>query len=514
MSSASTASGPGASGGRSLWGRLGDVRQDGWGGAGPGAAVLRLAKRIGAPRLILAGVMITWFIVFAVLVFMRHDRFGSFGFDLGIFDQSIWLHSRGAGFNTVRGMQTLGHHGSFGFFLLVPFYWLGAGPHFLNLFQVAVVVLGGVPVFMAAKRVLGNEWHALIPAIAFVVNGVLQWHFQEMFHPEVIAITPFLCAYVAAQRRRWLPYALFLALAVCWKEDVALAALMLGVLLLWRGQRKVGLLTMLGAAAWFAFVNQALIPLFNSEGAFYGQFFGDLGSSPIEVIGSVITNPGLILERLWEADILWYLWYLAVPFGLLSFLSPGVLLIGLPQILINLLSVNSFTWEYRFHYAALPVLAFTIAMIEGLGKFRRLPTRRFALGLIAVLGLCSVVVIGISPVSTHFRDGHWPLAGNQRQQVMERALTLPGPDDTVSATYGFVPHLTHRHEIYEFPNPWIPYNWGVRNENQRSAESVEWLVVNEWSIGEEDRALVDTIVAGEGWEVVFYEEGVLVAQHR
>ncbi len=499
---------------RSLWARLGGGWRERLDGADPAAAVKRLAKRAGAPRLILAAVMLTWFIVFALLVFMRHDRFSSFGFDLGIFDQSIWLHSRGAGFNTVRGMQTLGHHGSFGYFLLVPFYWLGAGPHFLNIFQVAVVVLGGVPVFMAAKRVLGNEWHALIPALAFVVNAGLQWMLHETFHPEVVAITPFLCAYVAAQRERWLPYALFLALAVCWKEDVALAALMLGVLLLWRGHRKVGLYTMLGAAVWFVFVNQMLIPIFNPEGAFYGQFFGDLGDTPIEVIKSAITDPARILERLWQADILWYLWYLAVPFGLLPFLSPGALLIGLPQILINLLSIQSFTWNFRLHYAALPVLAFTIAMIEGLGKLRRMSMRRFGLGLVGALGLCSMVVLGLSPVSIHYRDGYWPLADNSRQEVMERAVALPGPDDVVSASYRFVAHLTHRHEIFEFPNPWIPYNWGVHDENPRSAESVEWLVVELRSLGEGDRALISEIVSGEGWEVVLDEEDVLVAHRR
>jgi uncharacterized membrane protein len=495
---------------RSLWTRF----IDRWRRAKPASATLELAKRIGAPRLILAWVMLTWFLIFAVLVFMRHDRFGSFGFDLGIFDQSIWLHSRGAGFNTVRGMQTLGHHGSIGFFLLVPFYWLGAGPHFLNLFQVAVVVLGGIPVFMAAKRVLGNEWHALIPALAFVVNAVLQWHFQELFHPEVVAITPFLCAYVAYQRQRWLPYALFLALAISWKEDVAVAALMLGFLLLWRGHRKAGVFTMLGAAAWFVFVTQALIPIFNPEGTFYGQFFGELGDTPVKVIASAFTNPGLFLRRLWEGvPIIKYLFFLAAPYGLLSFLSPGALLIGLPQIFINLLSVNSFTEEFRFHYAAIPVLAFTIAMIEGLGRVRPMPARRFCLGTVAAFGVCAVIVMGISPLSIHYHEGYWPLQDNPRQEIMEQAVSLPGPGDTVTATYRFVPHFTHRHEIFEFPNPWRPFNWGVHDENQRSPESVDWLVADMYSIGEGDQALVEEIVAGEEWEVVLDEGGIVVA-HR
>ena len=66
------------------------------------------------------------------LAALRHDRFGTFGFDLGIYDQAAWLLSRARDpFVTVRGLEAFGHHVNSILFFIAPFYRFGAGPHFL-----------------------------------------------------------------------------------------------------------------------------------------------------------------------------------------------------------------------------------------------------------------------------------------------------------------------------------------------------------------------------------------------
>ena len=42
----------------------------------------------------LAGLIAVWVVVFGVLVWRRHDRYGTLAFDLGIHDQAIWLMAR------------------------------------------------------------------------------------------------------------------------------------------------------------------------------------------------------------------------------------------------------------------------------------------------------------------------------------------------------------------------------------------------------------------------------------
>jgi cytochrome b561 len=62
----------------------------------PGVAGRRwttTAARAG-PVLVLAALLAVFVAAFVRLTWRSHARFGTFGFDLGIFDQGVWLLSR------------------------------------------------------------------------------------------------------------------------------------------------------------------------------------------------------------------------------------------------------------------------------------------------------------------------------------------------------------------------------------------------------------------------------------
>jgi uncharacterized membrane protein len=426
----------------------------GWLRATPGFSHLdRLVSRVGWPTLILAFCMGVWFAFFVTHVGWRHDRFGTFDHDLGIWDQAVWLLSEGKGFNTVRGLEVFAFHVSPALFVLVPFYWLGAGPNFLDAFMVGALVVGAIPVYLASDHYLRNQWHALIVALAFLVNYAGQWMLQETFHPEVVAITPLLFAYLYAVRTRWWPYALWLAFAVAWKEDVAIAAFMLGFILLVRRQVKVGAITMVAAAAWFLLATQVIVPALSPEGGFTEALFGDLGESPTEIAGNAVTDPGLVYDHLETADALGYARDLLASYGFVPLLSPLALLIGLPQALINLLAIHNFFWVTRVHYAALPLAAVTIATIEGVARPRKLAWRRFLLGAVAFGAFATAIGWGVTALSPTYREGFWPLDPAPKGAVYAAAVAVPGADDSVSAAYNLVSHLSHRERVYTFPNP-------------------------------------------------------------
>ena len=85
-------------------------------------------------------------VVFGRLGVQHHDNFGTWSYDMGIYDQGFWLVSRGGqSFMTVRGMDFWGHHLNLIVLAFVPFYWLGAGPSFLYVAQASVLGLGSVP---------------------------------------------------------------------------------------------------------------------------------------------------------------------------------------------------------------------------------------------------------------------------------------------------------------------------------------------------------------------------------
>ena len=80
-----------------------------------------------------------------------------------------------------------------------------------------------------------------------------------------------------------------------------------------------------------------------------------------------------------------------------------------------------------------------------------------------------------------------------------------------------VPHLSQRAEIYSFPNPWRPTNWGVPGAAARSPERVEWLVIDRQVLDAEAAALLQSILNGRAdrgprFRVVLDRADVLVAR--
>ena len=129
-------------------------------------------------------------VVFARLGVQRHDTFGTWAFDLGIYDQGFWLVSRGKSFITVRGIDFWGHHVNLIAFAFAPFYWLGAGPAFLITVQAATLGAGAIPTYLIARDRLRSPWVALAFAGVYLMYAPIQWIAWANFHPEALVVTP------------------------------------------------------------------------------------------------------------------------------------------------------------------------------------------------------------------------------------------------------------------------------------------------------------------------------------
>ncbi|MGH9893700.1 MAG: DUF2079 domain-containing protein, partial [bacterium] len=452
-----------------------------------------------------------FFLMMSRDVLSLHNNFWSFDYDLGIFDQAIWLMSRGEGFVTVRGLDVFGHHGSFAFYLLVPFYWLGAGPNFLNIVMVLSICFAAWILFRYSRELTANGWWALLLALAFLVHYTNSWQVRETFHPEVVAMAPFMAGYVAARDQRWKAFAVWMGLAITWKEDIALAILMVGILLVIRGFRRPGWITVVSSLTYFVLVTRILIPAFSDGVVFYENFYGDLGAGPVDLARTVLTNPGAVGGTLVQHDFIGYVRDLLAPYAFVPLLSPLTLLIALPQVLANLLTNVDWTQNLRVHYAAMPLAAASLALVEGFARIKRNGTRRFALGAVAAMSLATAVAWGTLPFGVEYDQGIWPIYGNDRRTLLEAAVAMPGPADEVTATYNLTPHLSRRRVIYTWPNPWRALHWGTGSEEPPDPSIIDWLVIDRTVLGD-SAAEFESVLDSEPWEVVMDQGGVLVAR--
>jgi uncharacterized membrane protein len=469
--------------------------------------------RHDAVRWVLGAMVVGWSTVFIVLGWLRHTRFATYSFDLGIYDQGVWLLSRFHDpFVTVRGLELFGHHVNPILLAFVPFYWLGAGPLFLLSAQVLVQATGAIAVYLLARDRIHDRWLAVALAAVLLLNPTYQYLTWEFFHPDALAIAPLLFAYWAARTARWRWFVVFAVVAAACKEDVALALAVMGVLIAVRGRRRIGVVVVAASLAWYAFATRVVIPLSNGIGPFYDTFFGDLGKNPIEVGTHLATHPRETVELATESDRVSYYEMMFAPVAFLPLLALPTLLIAGPMLAVNVFSSFPYTREIRYHYSSLVLVGIILATVEAVAwvGHRRPGLLRFLVGLVVATSLAATVAWGPSPISVKYHSGIWALAAD-RQAAKDAAVARIPDGEATSAIYNLLPHVAHRQQIYDFPVPWRNVNWGVHGEHLAHPADVRWILVDRREIGAEDRALLARLLVRQ-FDIVYERDDIVVAK--
>ena len=465
---------------------------------------------------LLGGMMVLFVGTFVWMAWLTHARFDTFGFDLGIFDQGVWLLSRVKDpFVTIRGLPLFGDHASYILLLVAPLYWVWADPRLLLVLQIVFLAVPAVSVYVIGTRRLGSPLAGLAMAAAYLAFPAMQWAAIWHFHPETLAAGFLGLAALAADRQRWRPMAIWLALALLCKEDVGLVVAGFGALLWTIGHARVGRRTLAAGLGWFLLTALILIPLANGRPSPHLELnYGITGSGPSAVLEAVPTLAGNVWQNVVHGKGDTYLLLIFAPLLGLPLLDPRWLLPVTPPILLNLAATHGYQQEIRYQYLATsaPFLAF--AAIAGLRVVAR---RRVVLVslLVAVVAVAGYVDyrVGPAPWSREFprpaEDG--PVSETRRQ-----ALSLIDPAAPVSAHYNLVPHLAHRTHIYEFPNPFEAPNWGFPGDQHQPAEieRLRYVVVERPLLGEAEGALFDQLRGQPYWRTLLDRHGIVVLERR
>ena len=472
-----------------------------------------LLNRPTAPVMVLGALVAVYVLVFGTLTWSHHSNFGTVGFDMGLYDQGIWLLSRfKPPFLTLRGLNFFAHHVNPITLLFVPAYWLGAGPHFLYLVETVWLALGAVPLWLLAKDRLSNPWLGVVLGACFLLSPSLEWINRWHFHPDALIITPLLFAWWLATRRRWRWFAVAVGVALACKEDAALAVLMLGLVLALRGKRRVGLLTAAAGATWFLVATKLIIPAAGGGGPYYQQFFPGFGSSLGAIAWNMLIDPTRLTDLATQPDRLTYYWQLLAPVAFLPLAAPAVLAIGAPQAVINVASSHPLTHDIRYHYSAIVLAALFVATVEAIAWLARAPGgRRFLVGLVAATTLAANVAWSPSPLGVEDRPGIWARP-QPKHAAANRAVRLVPTDAAVSTSAYLAPHLTHRVHLYEFPNPWVAANWGLHGEHRPDPAIIDYLVVDTNRLGEQRQLYERLVGPDKEFRVVFAKDGIVMAR--
>jgi uncharacterized membrane protein len=465
----------------------------------------------------------TFAVVFGRLGVQHHRNFGTWSFDMGIYDQAFWLVSRGKSFITVRGLDVWGHHINLVAFLFAPFYWLGAGPSFLYAVQASVLGMGAVPAYLIARDRTGNPWLGTVIAYVYLLYAPVQWLTWANFHPEALVVTPLLFAWWLAGRRHWRRAYLAVLLGLACREDVAMAVAIMGVVLWFtfrgrtdvdrRDRRMALLLTALGVV-WYALSVRLVIPAFNRwQQPFYiTGYYGNYGSDVFEIAQTMLQRPDRVVSDATQPDRLRFYRDLLLPWGGLPLGGLAHLAMALPQMLASAIGLTPYARSIRYQYTAVMIAPIVIAAIEGVAlAWRYRWSRRVVLPWLVACAYVSNIAWSPSPMSANDRVWARPI---ERHEAMRAALTLVPDDAAVTATYSLLPHLTHREQIYDWPNPFVEAYWG-NDDGYRLPDpsTIDYLVLDVRSIGDEQFDLFDELTGTGGeYELLFVDQDVIVAK--
>ena len=387
----------------------------------------------------------TYIIVSTIILFffssLRHILFNSHAFDLGIFDNGIYLISQGEEpYVSFRKFHILGDHSAWILYFIALFYLIYPTIYWLFAIQAFALSVAVLPIYHLSKLDnLSNSQAKTVCLIYLLYPLIFNVNLFD-FHPEVIAIPLFFTAILTAKSNKFNWFMICIVLILGCKAVLALNIIALGIwLVLSQKQKKFGLFAIIIGLAWFIIATQLIIPHFSGEEAAAINRYAFLGDSVTEIALNLILKPNLILSHLFTLANLEYLLLLFAPLlPVLAWQKFSYLIPALPTLLLNLIT------DYQpqkdlVHQYSLPIIPFLIlVVIASLASKKTWLKQNFKIkiwSLIAFLALAKYVYF--FPNALYFNKiDTW--------RASREAINLIKSDGAVLTAPQYAPHLTHR----------------------------------------------------------------------
>jgi uncharacterized membrane protein len=383
-------------------------------------------------------ICLTFFTAYSVLSIVRHNHYQSFGYDLGINDQTVWRYSHfQAPITTIDPFPDktkLVLHVELIYALIAPFYWIWETRRMLLLVEAAVICFSGIPVYLLArKKGLKNivSIPLLISYLAFYgVQGVMWFDTHSISYGAA-----FLMWFIYfLETKKNIPAVIFFLLAITAKENVGLITFLIGFVYFLKERRKVVLFFMAMSFVYVTFIFFIYFPYIVHMNYLYansGGLFSNL-------------NPISLADTTEKQQVLWYS---LLSFGFLPLLSPLYLIPAIGDLSTYFVIANQLSGaqglfgQYRVTLA--PLLMWST--IISLSKYKKLNT--WYIGVYIILCTMLVQFFLHLPLSYLTKQWFWaqPSGVNNINSVIRKYLPT---NASVVSQNNITPHLSHRDQIY------------------------------------------------------------------
>lgn len=379
-----------------------------------------------------------FFLAYSTLSVVRHEHYQSFGYDLGINDQTVWRYSRfEAPITTIDPFpdrSKLYEHVELVYAIISPIYWVWDARRMLLIFRCLVVASSGIPIYLLSRQrklSYSVSFAALFGYLGFygVQNAIWFDVHSISFGASFISWLFFLL-----ESKRTKLSLLMFVLAITSKENVAFITLFISFIYFIRWKNKFSILLMVLSASYLFFIFFMYFPHLIHFEYLYANGDGLLSN----------LNP---LDLFNTPEKLVTMFYSILSFGFLPLLTPVALIPAFADLATyfvlgsDLPGAQGLYMHYRITLA--PLLSF--ATILTISKYKRLDSKYIALYLFA----CTLFVQYFLHLPLSYLSKQWfwttPPAVYNIQKVIDTYLP---PGASVVAQNNIVPHISHRDKIY------------------------------------------------------------------
>lgn len=419
----------------------------------------------------ICGLFIVFIIVFGLLSIVRYDHLLN-GFDLAVFNQSIWqLSTAQLPYSSIRDVEIIwGDHFHPIITSLVPFYWLFDTPKTLLIAQSLLVGLALFPLYLFTKDRFGKLTAGII-ATAFALYGSTQYVTFFEFHEVAFALPLVAFAIFFISRKIWRGVIVCLILLLLTKEDMALVVAMIGIYLMTLKHYRWGIITFAAALSWLGLLVQSIMPALagRPNGFSYFYYYDRYGASPLQAIKNAILDPFSFIGKVW-GDLtsqagdkrMTYLKTFGPLLGVLPFFSP-LFLLALPLLLLRNLSSSPFHWSFDNHYGGVIGIIIFFSAVDSLWRiYQRTNYKYKNRAVIGLAALTLIINIIFTPLFNYplwqGLSGQTSASNQPAANTFQTVLARIPSNASVTAQIPLAPPLSQRNQLQLL---YPPDQWGA-----------------------------------------------------
>lgn len=383
-------------------------------------------------------IVLLFFAAYGTLSVVRHNNYQSFGYDLGINDQTVWRYSK----FQIPIVTIAPHpdkpkyyeHVELIYALISPSYWIWSSRKMLLLLEIGFICSGGIAVFLLARKKQLNYLLSITVMVGFLTFYGVQNAIWFDVHSATFAAAFLAWFLYFLATKKIIKALLFFLLSITTKENIAFVTLFIGLAYLWGRRDKFSIVITVSSILYLLFIFFVYFPHI-----IHFQY-------PYQNQGGLISNlnPVYMFNT---GEKLNTIFYSLLSYGFIPFLLPFSLLPALAHfftffvISSDLPGAQGIFMHYRVTLA--PLLSW--ATIVTIVKYKRLNNRGIAIYLL----ICSMFVQYSLHLPLSYLSKSWfwaePPAVKNINYVINNYLPKDG---SVASQNNITPHISHRDKIY------------------------------------------------------------------